>query len=131
LISGRHVFCGYRVGQLAPCVLVHHIEEQLAGGLGVREPAVVAELAGLQDQRECAGYTEAGRSARNRAGLCESEEGTVRSVTSVLLRSRAGSDGLDPRHDLTETTRAMAKRGSDDLKKLAGIQATVVNAPSI
>ena len=29
-------------------------------------------------------------------------------------------------HDLTETTRAMAKRGSDDLKKLAVMQATLV-----
>ncbi|KAI0345639.1 t-SNARE [Trametopsis cervina] len=28
-------------------------------------------------------------------------------------------------HDLTETTRAMAKRGSDDLKKLAALQATL------
>ncbi|KAI0088511.1 t-SNARE [Irpex rosettiformis] len=28
-------------------------------------------------------------------------------------------------HDLTETTRAMAKRGSDDLKKLAGLQASL------
>ena len=30
------------------------------------------------------------------------------------------------RHDLTESTRAMAKRGSDDLKKLAAMQATLV-----
>lgn len=30
------------------------------------------------------------------------------------------------RHDLTETTRAMAKRGSEDLKKLAAQQATLV-----
>jgi hypothetical protein len=30
------------------------------------------------------------------------------------------------RHDLTETTRAMVKRGSDDLKKLATLQATLV-----
>lgn len=30
------------------------------------------------------------------------------------------------RHDLTETTRAMVKRGSDDLKKLASLQATLV-----
>src|SRR5437879_2675527 len=30
------------------------------------------------------------------------------------------------RHDLTETTRAMTKRGSDDLKKLAALQATLV-----
>ena len=29
-------------------------------------------------------------------------------------------------HDLTESTRAMAKRGSDDLKKLAALQATLV-----
>ena len=33
---------------------------------------------------------------------------------------------LTYRHDLTETTRAMAKRGSDDLKKLAAMQATLV-----
>ena len=31
------------------------------------------------------------------------------------------------RHDLTETTRAMAKRGTDDLKKLAALQATLVS----
>ncbi|KAH9968360.1 t-SNARE [Lactifluus volemus] len=30
-------------------------------------------------------------------------------------------------HDLTETTRAMTKRGSDDLKKLAALQATLPN----
>lgn len=30
------------------------------------------------------------------------------------------------RHDLTETTRAMAKRGSEDLKKLFGLQSTLV-----
>jgi len=30
------------------------------------------------------------------------------------------------RHDLTETTRAMTKRGSEDLKKLAALQATLV-----
>ena len=30
-------------------------------------------------------------------------------------------------HDLTETTRAMAKRGSDDLKKLAALQVTLVS----
>lgn len=30
------------------------------------------------------------------------------------------------RHDLTETTRAMTKRGSDDLKKLSALQATLV-----
>jgi len=29
-------------------------------------------------------------------------------------------------HDLTETTRAMTKRGSDDLKKLAALQQTLV-----
>ncbi len=29
-------------------------------------------------------------------------------------------------HDLTETTRAMTKRGSDDLKKLAALQAMLV-----
>jgi hypothetical protein len=29
-------------------------------------------------------------------------------------------------HDLTETTRAMTKHGSDDLKKLAALQATLV-----
>jgi hypothetical protein len=29
-------------------------------------------------------------------------------------------------HDLTETTRAMTKRGSDDLKKLVALQATLV-----
>lgn len=29
-------------------------------------------------------------------------------------------------HDLTEVTRAMAKRGSDDLKKLTALQATLV-----
>ncbi len=29
-------------------------------------------------------------------------------------------------HDLTESTRAMAKRGSDDLKKLAAMQTTLV-----
>jgi hypothetical protein len=33
-------------------------------------------------------------------------------------------------HDLTETTRAMAKRGSDDLKKLAALQATLVSTVS-
>ena len=32
------------------------------------------------------------------------------------------------RHDLTETTRAMVKRGSDDLKKLASLQVTLVRA---
>jgi hypothetical protein len=31
------------------------------------------------------------------------------------------------RHDLTETTRAMAKRGGEDLKKLAALQASLVN----
>jgi hypothetical protein len=31
-------------------------------------------------------------------------------------------------HDLTETTRAMTKRGSDDLKKLAALQATLVRS---
>lgn len=31
-------------------------------------------------------------------------------------------------HDLTESTRAMAKRGSDDLKKLAALQASLVRA---
>lgn len=35
--------------------------------------------------------------------------------------------GLGHRHDLTETTRAMAKRGSEDLKKLTGLQATLVS----
>ena len=30
------------------------------------------------------------------------------------------------RHDLTESTRAMAKRGSDDLKRLAAMQAVLV-----
>jgi len=30
------------------------------------------------------------------------------------------------RHDLTETTRAMAKRGSEDLKKLSELQAALV-----
>jgi hypothetical protein len=30
------------------------------------------------------------------------------------------------RHDLTETTRAMAKRGSEDLKKLSGLQSSLV-----
>lgn len=38
-------------------------------------------------------------------------------------------------HDLTETTRAMTKRGSDDLKKLAALQAALVrcslNTPCI
>jgi hypothetical protein len=34
------------------------------------------------------------------------------------------------RHDLTETTRAMTKRGSDDLKKLAALQATLVRPGS-
>lgn len=31
------------------------------------------------------------------------------------------------RHNLTETTRDMAKRGSEDLKKLAALQATLVS----
>lgn len=30
------------------------------------------------------------------------------------------------RHDLTETTRTLAKTGSDDLKKLASLQAQLV-----
>ena len=34
------------------------------------------------------------------------------------------------RHDLTETTRAMAKRGSEDLKKLSELQAALVS-PSV
>lgn len=33
------------------------------------------------------------------------------------------------RHDLTEATRAMAKRSSDDLKKLASLQSTLVSSP--
>ena len=32
-------------------------------------------------------------------------------------------------HDLTETTRAMVKRGSEDLKKLATLQAPLVSTP--
>lgn len=31
------------------------------------------------------------------------------------------------RHDLAESTREMAKRGSDDLKKLVALQATLVS----
>lgn len=31
------------------------------------------------------------------------------------------------RHDLTESTRDMVKRGTDDLKKLAGLQASLVS----
>lgn len=31
------------------------------------------------------------------------------------------------RHDLTDTTRAMAKRGSEDLKKLSALQASLVS----
>jgi syntaxin 7 len=34
------------------------------------------------------------------------------------------------RHDLTESTRDMAKRGSEDLKKLAALQATAVGIGS-
>jgi hypothetical protein len=30
------------------------------------------------------------------------------------------------RHDITETTRAMSRRGSDDIKKLSALQATLV-----
>ena len=33
-----------------------------------------------------------------------------------------------PSHDMTEATRAMAKRGSEDLKKLARLQANLVSA---
>lgn len=31
------------------------------------------------------------------------------------------------RHDLTDTTRAMAKRGSEDLKKLSSLQTSLVS----
>lgn len=34
---------------------------------------------------------------------------------------------LASRHDLTESTRDMVKRGTDDLKKLAGLQASLVS----
>ena len=44
----------------------------------------------------------------------------------MTLTMRWCPDTLIQRHDLTETTRAMTKRGSDDLKKLAALQATLV-----
>lgn len=34
------------------------------------------------------------------------------------------------RHDLTESTREMAKRGTDDLKRLATMQSTLVSLQS-
>ena len=48
-------------------------------------------------------------------------------VSPRLLIRQCGSVLMAPAsHDLTETTRAMTKHGSDDLKKLAALQATLV-----
>ncbi len=47
----------------------------------------------------------------------------------VLHEPSRSSDDFS-RHDLTETTRAMTKRGSDDLKKLSALQGTLVRSSS-
>ncbi|EIN12504.1 t-SNARE [Punctularia strigosozonata HHB-11173 SS5] len=52
----------------------------------------------------------------------------VQGILKLVDQLGTGRDSANLRtslHNLTETTRAMAKRGSDDLKKLAGIQATL------
>ncbi|CAL1713533.1 unnamed protein product [Somion occarium] len=46
-------------------------------------------------------------------------------LVDQLGTSRDSANLRKSLHDLTETTRAMAKRGSDDLKKLAALQATL------
>lgn len=47
-------------------------------------------------------------------------------VSLLTFQSRILISFRDKRHDLTESTRAMAKRGSEDLKKLSTIQASLV-----
>ncbi|KAF9468736.1 t-SNARE [Collybia nuda] len=52
----------------------------------------------------------------------------VQGILKLVDQLGTGKDSAVLRkslHDLTETTRAMAKRGSEDLKKLSGLQATL------
>lgn len=56
-------------------------------------------------------------SASLRKSLCVLKSHFTMLLYKLIIRNR---------HDLTETTRAMAKRGSEDLKKLSGLQSTLV-----
>jgi hypothetical protein len=82
----------------------------------------------LQDQCERTRNPQARRPARHSQGLILTTQEPVRLRIRLLYYSEWCPDVPTPSesHDLTETTRAMTKRGSDDLKKLAALQATLV-----
>ena len=61
--------------------------------------------------------------AWDRARLGHCAEGPVSGILLVMQRD---GDNNAYRHDLTDTTREMAKRGTDDLKKLALLQSDLV-----
>ena len=104
---------------------VFKCDPSVTGGLGLLTAAVVALTASAEDQYERTGYSKVSRPAGDAERFYEFEEVAV----SLLNWSFWFVFGLLKyvRHDLTETTRAMVKRASDDLKKLASIQVSLVN----
>ena len=104
---------------------VFKCDPSVTGGLGLLTAAVVALTASAEDQYERTGYSEVSRPAGDAERFYEFEEVAV----SLLNWCFWFVFGLLKyvRHDLTETTRAMVKRASDDLKKLASIQVSLVN----
>ncbi len=121
--SDRNELPGYRT-RPRTAASVPQRRAPVARGVRVRRPAVVPLPPGLQDQLQCPGHPQARRPARHRKRLRRPQEVPV-SPPSASLPARNHSRCAFS-HDLTESTRAMAKRGSDDLKKLATLQATLV-----
>ena len=87
----------------------------IAGGSGLPQLTVFTFTSSLQDQLECTRNSQACRPTRHSTGFIFVAKEPVRlpihyssNVVVVTLTPRA-------RHDLTETTRFMTRRGSDDL----------------
>lgn len=125
----EHEFSGHRVRDRISFVNVTIIV-RAAVPRGVRIPhgTIVAVAASFQDQFQCPRYSEARGPAGHWQRLWRVTKVIVRPVMlQPPLGSHYSSRLAHSRHDLTETTRAMAKRGSEDLKKLAALQATLVS----
>ena len=123
VVNSRHELSRHR-DWICPA-WVFKRESSVTRKLGLLTAAVVALATSAEDQYERTGYSEVGGSAGDVERFYEFEKVAV----SLLNWSFWFVFGLlkSVRHDLTETTRAMVKRASDDLKKLASIQVSLVN----
>ena len=101
----------------------------VARGGRVHQPTVMPLTLSLQDQREMARNPQSSRSAGQSKGLViimQESLGIPHSLITIL----SGVLMTFSIHHFTAITRAMIKRGSDDIMKLAAVQVRLVRPRS-